>query len=100
MRITLGLALAFTMASGAFSADLGDRYYEPDEAVIVEEAVRHPAPRRIVKVKRSTCVGCSGSRLPLGGLRETHVPRLPYGGLGTYCPPELQTRQVVLRRKG
>ena len=93
MRTVLGLMLAVTMASGALSADLRYRSFDANEVITY-------APRRVVIVRRTTCVKCPGSRLPLGGLRSTYQSRLPLGGLGRYCPPELQTHQVILIRKG
>lgn len=99
MRMIIGVALVVTTASSALSADLGYRPRDVGEAVFTDE-VSIPPPRRVTVVRRTRCTQCPGSHLPLGGLRTTYQARLPLGGLGRYCPPELQTRQVVLVRKG
>jgi hypothetical protein len=93
MRTVLGLLLAITTGSSALSADFRYRSAPPDEPVTY-------APRRVVTVRRTTCVRCPGSRLPLNHLRTPYQAQLPLGGLRRYCPPELETREVVLVRKG
>jgi hypothetical protein len=92
MRIVLGLVLAITTISAALSADLR---YGSDDADLVVASARH----RVFTVRRTICVRCPSSHLPLGRL-TTYQSRLPLDGLGRYCPPDLQTRQVVLIRKG
>jgi hypothetical protein len=93
MRIVLGLLLAITTSSSALSADFSYRSVPQDEPITY-------APRRVVTVRRTTCIRCPGSRLPLDHLRTPYQAQLPLGGLGRYCPPELETQKVVLVRKG
>jgi hypothetical protein len=99
MRMIIGLVLAVTTVSTALSADLRYGLEEADRVAFADEVVTY-APRRALAARRTGCVKCPGSRLHLGGLRTTYQTQLPLGGLGRYCPPELQTRQVVLVRKG
>ncbi len=98
MRIILGFVLAAAAGSGALSADLRSLPGARDE-VLLASKVSHHTSRQVIAVRRSSCTNCPGSRLPLGGLHALYNARLPLGGLGLYCPPELETRQVVLIRK-
>ncbi|MBM1172058.1 hypothetical protein [Microvirga arabica] len=96
MRIILGLTLAIVVVSGASAADLDYGYDEPD--VLYRDEVYAP-PRRVVRVTRTPCITCRGSRLPWGGLRRTYEADLPWGGLPAYCPPEVVSARPVLVRK-
>jgi hypothetical protein len=96
MRTILGLALAATIVSGVSAADLDYGYDEP--AVLYRDEV-YVSPRRVVRVKRTPCITCRGSRLPWGGLRRTYEADLPWGGLPAYCPPESVAVRPVLVRK-
>ena len=98
MRTILGLTLAVTFVSGVSAADLNYGYDEP--AVLYrDEVYAPPPPRRVVRVTRTTCITCRGSRLPWGGLRRTYEADLPWGGLPAYCPPEVMAARPVLVRK-
>jgi hypothetical protein len=89
--------------SGAQSADLTQELPERYETIVSEErdeGVEIALPRRIRRAEHYACTTCPGSALPLGGLRETAVPKLPYGGLSRSCPPARRITRAVLVRKG
>jgi hypothetical protein len=103
VRIILGLMLITMPMSEAQSADLRKGLPEPYETIGTEEwdeVIETTPPRRIRRAKHYACTTCPGSALPLGGLRETAVPRLPYGGLSRSCPPARRITRAVLVRKG
>ena len=99
MRFVVAILLTAATGSGAISADLRSPSHDKDGMLLAGKAASH-ASRRVISVRRSSCIKCLGSLLPLGGLRTTYNARLPLGGFGSYCPPELENRQIVLVRKG
>jgi hypothetical protein len=103
VRIILGSMLIMMAMSGAQSADLRKELPESYETIGTEEweeVVETASPRRTRRVELYACTTCPGSALPLGGLRKTAAPKLPYGGLGRSCPPARRITRAILVRKG